>query len=324
MHLFKNDIIMNPKVFICHASEDKEKFVLEFASKLRQNGVDAWVDVWEILPGDSLIDKIFEEGIKNAQAIIVILSNYSVNKPWVKEELNTSIVKKINEKCKLIPILIDDCEIPESLKSTVWEKISDLNNYENELKRILSSIYGQYDKPQIGKQPKYVNTIVDVLPNLSKLDNIVFDLACSEIVEDGYNQISAENFFQSISNVGYSIGDFYETLEILDSRGYIKALKVLDGNIPSFTITTYGFEKYLKVKLKDYDFLVNDVAFTIVNKQALDSQTIITELGKPQLIIDHILNVLDNKGLIKLHRTIGGLSFISNISPELKRRLRNK
>ncbi|MFQ5751767.1 MAG: toll/interleukin-1 receptor domain-containing protein [bacterium] len=315
---------MNPKVFICHASEDKEKFVLEFARKLRENGVDAWVDVWEMLPGDSLIDKIFEEGIKNAQAIIVILSNYSVKKAWVKEELNASIVKKINEKCKLIPILIDDCEIPESLKSTVWERISDVNNYENEFKRILSSIYGQYDKPPIGKQPKYVNTIVNVLPNLSKLDNVVFNLACSKIVKDDYNQISAEDLFQSISNVGYSREDFYETLEILDSRGYIKALKVLDGNIPSFTITMYGFEKYLRAKLEDYDFLVNNVAFIIVNKKALDNQTIIAELGKPQLIIDHILNVLDNKGLIKLQRTIGGLSFISNISPELKRKLRNK
>ena len=47
-----------------HASEDKERFVLEFASKLRQNGVDAWVDKWEMKLGDSLVHKIFEEGTK--------------------------------------------------------------------------------------------------------------------------------------------------------------------------------------------------------------------------------------------------------------------
>ena len=57
---------MNPKVFISHASEDKERFVMNFASKLRANGVDAWLDKWEMLPGDSLVDKIFEEGIKEA------------------------------------------------------------------------------------------------------------------------------------------------------------------------------------------------------------------------------------------------------------------
>jgi histidyl-tRNA synthetase len=72
---------VNPKVFISHASEDKERFVLDFATKLRNTGIDAWLDKWEMLPGDSLVDKIFEEGIKNASAFIVVLSSNSVNKP---------------------------------------------------------------------------------------------------------------------------------------------------------------------------------------------------------------------------------------------------
>ena len=51
---------MNPKVFICHASEDMERFVMHFATKLRNVGIDAWLDKWEMLLGDSLVDKIFE------------------------------------------------------------------------------------------------------------------------------------------------------------------------------------------------------------------------------------------------------------------------
>ena len=43
----------NPKVFISHASDDKERFVKKFALKLRNKGVDAWLDRWEIKPGDS-------------------------------------------------------------------------------------------------------------------------------------------------------------------------------------------------------------------------------------------------------------------------------
>ena len=85
---------MNPKVFVSHAGEDKERFVLDFATKLRSKGIDAWVDKWEMYPGDSLVDKIFEEGIKNAQAVIVVLSKYSVDKPWVREELNASAVRR--------------------------------------------------------------------------------------------------------------------------------------------------------------------------------------------------------------------------------------
>ena len=56
---------MTPKVFISHAGEDRE-FAQDLATKLRARGVNAWLDVWEILPGDSLIDKIFEEGLKDA------------------------------------------------------------------------------------------------------------------------------------------------------------------------------------------------------------------------------------------------------------------
>ena len=71
-----------PKVFVSHASEDKDRFVVEFARRLRENGVDAWLDQWEMKPGDSLVDKIFEEGLKEARAVIVVLSKVSVQKPW--------------------------------------------------------------------------------------------------------------------------------------------------------------------------------------------------------------------------------------------------
>ncbi len=63
----------NPKVFLSHASEDKERFVINLAIKLRSKGVAVWLDKWEILTGDSLIDKIFEEGIKKAQAFVIVL-----------------------------------------------------------------------------------------------------------------------------------------------------------------------------------------------------------------------------------------------------------
>ena len=68
---------MPPAAFVSHASEDKERFVLDFAPRLREQGIDAWVDRWEILPGDSFVDKIFEEGLKNASAVIVVISKRS-------------------------------------------------------------------------------------------------------------------------------------------------------------------------------------------------------------------------------------------------------
>ena len=45
------------KIFISYASEDKD-FVDRLATDLKHQGIDIWIDKWEIKVGDSLISKI--------------------------------------------------------------------------------------------------------------------------------------------------------------------------------------------------------------------------------------------------------------------------
>ena len=111
-----------PKVFISHAGEDKT-FVREFSTRLKEKGVDVWFDEWEILPGDKLIGKIFEEGIGHCDAFIIVLSKTSVGKPWVVEELDAALVRRINQGIKIIPVRIDKCEVPVALQATAWTNI---------------------------------------------------------------------------------------------------------------------------------------------------------------------------------------------------------
>ena len=209
-------MITNPKVFISHASEDKERFVVEFAIKLREKGIDAWVDQWEILPGDSLVDRIFEEGIKNAQAMIIVLSKISVQKPWVKEELNAGMVKRISGKCKLIPVVIDDCEVPEALRSTVWEKIVDINHYQKELDKIISAIYGHSEKPSLGTPPGYARgDIRKLLPGLTQMDTVVFKVICETSLSAGVDWISVDQFQEQLIDLGISEDEIFESIEAL-------------------------------------------------------------------------------------------------------------
>ena len=79
----------HPKAFISHSSLDKTRFIIPFAKKLLEDGVDAWVDKWEILLGDSLVEKIFNEGMEQSNYVIVVVSKNSVNSQWVKEEINS-------------------------------------------------------------------------------------------------------------------------------------------------------------------------------------------------------------------------------------------
>ncbi|MBF0148123.1 MAG: toll/interleukin-1 receptor domain-containing protein [Magnetococcales bacterium] len=159
---------MNPKVFLIHASEDKDRFVVGFARQLREKGVDVWFDQWEIKPGDSLVDKIFEEGLKDANAVIIVLSAISIQKTWVREELNAAVVKRMSHGTKLIPVVIDACDVPESLQSIVWEKVDSLDDYSQSLHRILSAIFDVSDKLPSASHLRDFPVVTENFVNLSR------------------------------------------------------------------------------------------------------------------------------------------------------------
>lgn len=313
---------MAPKVFVSHASEDKDRFVLAFAKRLREKGVDAWLDKWEMLPGDSLVDKIFEEGIKEASAVIVVLSNFSIQKPWVREELNAAFVKRINNGSKLIPVIIDDCEVPKSLKSTLWEKIGNLAAYDTNLDHIVASIFGTTDKPPIGSAPSYVKSFSVAIGQLNNIDSLVLRLSCEAALKTGNNFINPGKVFLVDDRPVVPELELADSLEMLDRGGYIKLSRTIGAGFSNFQLTTNGFDAYANACIPDYQSKISAVISAIVNKQLVDNASIEKELNQPRLLIDHILDVLENNRHLKQSKMVGGLCRIYNISPALKRALK--
>lgn len=312
---------MNPKVFLSHAKEDKNRFVLDFAEKLRINGIDVWLDKWEMLPGDSLIDKIFEEGLKNAEAIIIVLSNHSVNKPWVKEELNAGMMKKISRGTKIIPVLIDNCSVPESLKSTLWERISDTSNYQENLDRIVASIFGHREKPPIGQPPSYTKSVLSEIPGLTRTDNLVLKESCeSELKEYKYIVNPKEIFLKNGDNI-IPEGELSDSLEMLDQYGHIRLHRTLGKDPYAYEITPFGFDKYASAYIKDYQQIIHDVIVSIVNQSLRDNYEIADRIGQPLKLIDHILDLLESNGHVKLSKELGGGVHIYDTLPALRRML---
>lgn len=312
---------MNPKVFVSHASEDKDRFVVDFATKLREVGIDAWLDRWEMLPGDSLVEKIFEEGLKEASAVIVVLSEYSVNKTWVKEELNTSVVNRINKGSKIIPVVIDNCEVPECLKATVWEQIPDIQSYKSSFERIVNSIFGQNDKPALGTQPTYVQEAISEIQGLTKTDNLVLKLSCDHELLNNNVIIDPASLFGPKGIHEIPKGELLDTLEVLDQGGYITLSRHLGPGPYRYRITLFGMNEYANAYIADYQNIVSSVGFAIVNSGLTDNKTISKELSQPLRLVSHILELLENKNYLKLAKSIGGPMQVFNISPTLKRSL---
>ncbi len=216
----------HPHVFVSHASEDKDRFVTAFATKLRASGINAWLDKWEIQPGDSLVDKVFEKGIRAAQTVIIILSRNSIKKPWVKAEVEASIVKRIEEDIRIIPIVLDDLvggEIPTALKPILYVRIPDLQNYDAELKRIIDTIYGYSDKPALGSAPAYIQNPIGQVPGLSRVDSLLLKMAGEKAIENGQRfNINTQEMLSQAAQQDISPYQFYESLTVLDDSHHLE------------------------------------------------------------------------------------------------------
>jgi hypothetical protein len=94
-------------VFICHTSEDKERFVEALASKLRGVQISVWYDDFSLRLGDRLKDKI-EEGLARSRFGIIVLSkHFFAKKKWPQDELNVLVQRDSFNRTVILPIWLD-------------------------------------------------------------------------------------------------------------------------------------------------------------------------------------------------------------------------
>jgi hypothetical protein len=309
-----------PKVFVSHASEDKQRFVVDFARRLRENGVDAWLDQWEMQPGDSLVDRIFEQGLKQAQAVVIVLSAASVQKPWVREELNLSVVKKITKGIKLIPVVIDQCDIPESLQSTIWQRIDDLGSYEAEFQRILDVIFDRSGKPALGERPPRFAAAEPVIATLTQTDERVFrEIARHEIdLQEG--AVALAQLRETPDLAAISVEELAESLLILAQQALVTA-EGIDPTLGYFRLTLTGFRQYAEAFIDDYKSAVARISALLVNEGVYENHELAARSGKPLAFVNFVLDVLDDADQIIVSKYGSGLWEVVRVLPSLKRSL---
>ena len=123
-------------IFLSHTHADKP-FVRRLAQDLQVAGVRVWLDEAEMMIGDSLIEKI-REGIDQMEYLGVILSQHSVKSEWVKREVDVAMNQEIEGKrVKVLPLVIDDCELPGFLKGKLYADFRVPEQYEEALGKIL-------------------------------------------------------------------------------------------------------------------------------------------------------------------------------------------
>lgn len=139
--------------FISYSTKDND-FVDRLSIELIKNRIHIWRDKWEMRPGDSLIDKI-QEALIDSSFLLIVLSENSVQSEWCRKELNAGFMRELSKKdVTLIPILIDDCEIPLFLQEKVFADFrtsfeDGFKNLLRPLSRLFSDHIGRERKDEI-------------------------------------------------------------------------------------------------------------------------------------------------------------------------------
>ncbi len=102
-------------VFLSYNSRDKAR-VRRLAERLREQGLRVWFDQWVIKPGDDIYLAI-NRGLGQSRALVLCVSPAALGAGWVSMEHGTALFRDpTNRERRFVPLLLADCDIPETLK----------------------------------------------------------------------------------------------------------------------------------------------------------------------------------------------------------------
>jgi hypothetical protein len=154
-----------PRVFISysHDSADHNDWVLQVATILREKGIDANLDRWDLQPGDDL-PHFMEQQLDAADYILMICTEKYVKKAndgeggvgYEKMIITSSLLSKINSN-KIIPIIRQDGSsiCPTFLKTKKYIDFSIDSEFDCKIDELLRTLWKAplHKKPEIGKNP---------------------------------------------------------------------------------------------------------------------------------------------------------------------------
>ena len=139
-----------PRAFLSYAWEDRD-LAERLANALQLNGVDTWWAGWSIGAGDSLLQKI-DEGLADCTHFLVLLTPTSITKPWVNQEMDAGLVRKLNEETRFVAVRsgLPASALPPLLKGMLSPSIDD---FDAGVPQLVNDIHGVSRKPSLGPPP---------------------------------------------------------------------------------------------------------------------------------------------------------------------------
>lgn len=165
----------HPKVFISYSwsGPEHEQFVLELATTLRNHGVDAVLDKWDLKPGQ---DKyVFMEAMVTDSAVSKVLvlcdkryqekADIRIGGVGTESQIISQELYKKVQQTKFIPVVCEYNEeepcLPVFMKCRIFVDLSSEERYGDGLDQLLRLIYEQpfHQKPRLGSPPSFLKSV---------------------------------------------------------------------------------------------------------------------------------------------------------------------
>lgn len=155
-----------PKVFVSysHDSPEHKEWVLKLATDLRNNGVDATLDQWELVPGQD-VTAFMQSGIVSADRVLMVCSETYVSKAeagvgsvgFERLIVTAEVVQSIDTK-KFIPLVRANngtTKVPRFLGPRLYIDFTDNTAYTAKREELLRELLGAPAtvKPPLGTNP---------------------------------------------------------------------------------------------------------------------------------------------------------------------------
>jgi hypothetical protein len=135
-------------VFLSHSSADKPA-VEELARRLAREGIQAWFDKWNLIPGAPWQPAI-EQALAQSDTCAVFIGPGGLG-PWQNEEMRAAIARHVGDCDKhfrVIPVLLPAAERPERsslptfLTAATWVEFRDSLDDANAFHRLVCGVRG--------------------------------------------------------------------------------------------------------------------------------------------------------------------------------------
>lgn len=157
------------RVFLCHASQDKPVVRELYQRLLAEGWIDPWLDEEKLLPGQDW-DLEIEKSVEVADAVLVCLSTRSVSKEgYIQKELRFVLdiaLEKPEGTIFVIPLRMDDCEVPRRLRSLQYADYFP-ENRDSAYNRLIASL----KERQSALKPPMIDSVQEI-PDVTFQNNL--------------------------------------------------------------------------------------------------------------------------------------------------------